>query len=264
MKNITILLPIYKLEDDDKLMLNNAINSVKPFSEEVLLRIVCPVSLTNELETFQKSHEWGDLDVLPFYNTTTNSDFTAQINFGIDNCSTEWFSILEIDDEYKEGWLKLVNEYTEVYKDVEVFLPIIEDVNVEGKFIGFTNESLWAYGFTEKQGFLDNAILIDFQNFQTSGGLFKTESIKKYGSFKDNIKLTFLYEFLLRLTHNGTIIMGIPKIGYRHVNFRENSLFWKYKNDENLKLTDKEVKFWIETAKKEFFFKNKRDIIYAE
>jgi hypothetical protein len=58
--------------------------------------------------------------------------------------------------------------------------------------------------------------------------------------------------------------MGIPKIGYKHVNFRENSLFWLYKNDDKLKLTDKEVRFWIDTAKKEFFFKNKRDITYVE
>ena len=126
------------------------------------------------------------------------------------------------------------------------------------------NESVWAYGFTERQGFLDNEVLLDFQNYQTSGGLFKTQIIKDNGSFKENIKLTFVYEFLLRLTHNGVRIMTVPKIGYEHVNFREDSLYWSLKNDDNTKLTDKEVKFWLDTAKKEFFFKNKRDVNYVE
>jgi hypothetical protein len=58
--------------------------------------------------------------------------------------------------------------------------------------------------------------------------------------------------------------MSIPRIGYQHVNFREDSLFWAYKNDESVKLEENEVKFWLETAKKEFFFKNKRDVKYAE
>jgi len=58
--------------------------------------------------------------------------------------------------------------------------------------------------------------------------------------------------------------MSIPRIGYQHVNFREDSLFWLYKNDESVKLEEDEVKFWLDTAKKEFFFKNKRDVKYAE
>jgi hypothetical protein len=58
--------------------------------------------------------------------------------------------------------------------------------------------------------------------------------------------------------------MTIPKIGYQHVNFREDSLFFNLKNDENSKLTEDEVKFWMNTAKKEFFFKNKRDVTYTK
>ena len=148
--------------------------------------------------------------------------------------------------------------------DVDVFLPIVKDVNVDGKFLSFTNESAWAYGFTEKQGFIDNEVLLDYQNYQTSGGLYRTQVIKDNGMFKENIKLTFSYELLLRLTHNGVKIMSVPRIGYQHVNFREDSLFWSYKNNETTKLKEDEVKFWLETAKKEFFFKNKRDVNYVE
>ena len=58
--------------------------------------------------------------------------------------------------------------------------------------------------------------------------------------------------------------MTVPKVGYQHVNVREDSLFWNYKNNENFKLNEDEAKFWLETSKKEFFFKNKREVEYVK
>jgi hypothetical protein len=256
MKNITVILPIHTLSDDYKEMLNNALSSVEDFHNDVKVSIVCPTSLKKELKDLSDKLE---------INIVTNkgeTDFCSQVNLGIDECDTEWFTILEVDDEFKPVWLKSMNEYSKVFTDVSVFLPIVKDINVEGKFINYTNESAWAYGFTDMQGFIDNEVLLDFQNYQTSGGLFKTQVIKDNGKFKENIKLTFVYEFLLRLTHNGVRIMTVPKAGYQHVNLREDSLFWKYKNEEKMTLSENEVKFWLDTAKKEFFFKNKRDVNY--
>jgi hypothetical protein len=237
-------------------MLDNAIKSVEQFHEDVKLMIVCPPSVKSELTNIS--------EVLDVNIVTNNSktDFCSQVNLGIEKCDTEWFSILEIDDEYKSIWLKSTNEYVKTYTDVDVFLPVVKDINTDGNFISFTNESTWAYGFTEKQGVLDNEVLLDFQNYQISGGLYKTQVIKDNGSLKENIKLTFGYEFLLRLTHNNIKVMTVPRVGYQHLNFREDSLFWLYKNDETNKVSEDEAKFWLETAKKEFFFKNKRDVNY--
>jgi hypothetical protein len=237
-------------------MLNNALSSVEDFHNDVKVSIVCPTSLKKDLKDLSNKLE------ITIVTNKGETDFCSQVNLGIDNCDTEWFTILEIDDEFKPVWLKSMNEYSKVFTDVSVFLPIVKDINVEGKFINYTNESAWAYGFTDMQGFIDNEVLLDFQNYQTSGGLFKTQVIKDNGKFKENIKLTFVYEFLLRLTHNGVRIMTVPKAGYQHVNLREDSLFWKYKNEEKMILSENEVKFWLDTAKKEFFFKNKRDVNY--
>ncbi len=257
MKNITVILPIHKIDGIYKEMLNNAIKSVEQFHEDVKLMIVCPTDVKKEIDSIDLGQK---LEIL--YNVHTgDTDFCSQVNRGIQNCNTEWFSILEVDDEYKSIWLKSINEYVKTYEDVDVFLPVVKDINVEGNFVSFTNESTWAYGFTEKQGFLDNEVLLDFQNYQISGGLYRTQVIKDNGSLKENIKLTFGYEFLLRLTHNNVKILTVPRVGYQHLNFREDSLFWSYKNDEN-KLSENEAKFWLETAKKEFFFKNKRDVNY--
>ena len=126
------------------------------------------------------------------------------------------------------------------------------------------NESTWAHGFSEEEGILSNDILLDYMMYQTSGGLYKTSIFKSFGGFKTNIKLTFGYELLLRLTHNGVKIMTVPKIGYTHVNLREDSLFYTYRNDETNKIDETESKFWLDTAKREFFFKNQREVEYRK
>lgn len=256
MKKITIILPIHKIDGDYKEMLSNAISSIEDFHNDVILSIICPTKIKEELNNLSNKLE------ITFVENKGNTDFCSQINLGIEKCETEWFSIFEVDDEYRPIWLKSMNEYLNIYSDVDVFLPIIRDINQEGTFVNFTNESAWAYGFTELQGFIDNEVLLEFQNYQTSGGLYRTQVIKDNGSLKENIKLSFSYEFLLRLTHNGVRIMTVPRIGYQHVNMREDSLFWSYRNNEENKLQENEVKFWLDTAKKEFFFKNKRDVNY--
>jgi hypothetical protein len=91
----------------------------------------------------------------------------------------------------------------------------------------------------------------------------KKTVLEDFGGFKSSIKLTFVYEFLLRMTYNSVKIMTIPRIGYKHSNLRENSIFWDYKFG-NQKLSEQEVKFWVSTAKKEYFFVDDRNIKYVE
>jgi hypothetical protein len=258
MKNITVLIPIHKISEDYKEMLNKALESVEDFHNDVKVSLVCPAEVKKELTDLSDKLE------INFVVNKGETDFCSQVNLGIEKCDTEWFTILEVDDQFKSIWLKSINDYRKIYSDVDVFLPIVKDINSEGTFVSFTNESAWAYGFTDMQGFIDNEVLLEYQNYQISGGLYRTQKIKDNGSLKENIKLTFGYEFLLRLTHNGVRVMTVPRVGYQHVNLREDSLFWLYKNDENSLLSEKEVKFWLDSAKKEFFFKNKRDVNYTE
>ena len=258
MKNITVLIPIHKISEDYKEMLNNALESVEDFHNDVKVSVICPNEVKTELTNLSDKLE------INYIINEGKTDFCSQVNLGIEKCDTEWFTILEVDDQFKPIWLKSISDYQKIYSDVDVFLPIVKDINSEGKFVSFTNESAWAYGFTDMQGFIDNEVLLEYQNYQISGGLYRTQKIKDNGSLKENIKLTFGYEFLLRLTHNGVRVMTVPRVGYQHVNLREDSLFWLYKNDESSLLSENEVKFWLDSAKKEFFFKNKRDVNYNE
>jgi hypothetical protein len=188
-------------------------------------------------------------------------NYQSQINLGIENVSSEWVSFFEFDDEYSNIWFDNVLKYSEIYSDVDAFLPIVVDVDSKDVFAGFTNEATFAANFTQEVGFLTNDTLQNYQNFQTAGSVFKKEIIEDFGGFKSSIKLTFIYEFLLRLTYNSVSIMTIPKLGYKHTNMREGSIFWNYKFGESV-MTEDEVKFWIQTAKREYFFVEDRAIKY--
>lgn len=252
-KKITVIIPLHKFDSDYELMVNNALSSVEPFKDKVKTMIVGPKEV---IENFSNEE-------LVLVTNEGDTGYQNQINLGVKNVDTEWFSILEVDDDYNEIWYKSMVEYMNHYTEVDIFLPIVKNINVEGQMMGYINEASWAYGFTDKIGYIDYETLCEFENYQLSGGLFKKDSILKYGElFKDNIKLTFMYESILRLTYNKLNVMTVPRVGYNHVNFREDSLFWKIKFDESDKVSEDEAKFWLTTAKEECIYTDKREVTY--
>ena len=258
--NVSVILPIKssKVKDFSDYF-NKAITSLKNQQTKINELIIVH---TNEdtLVEFLKSYDFEDINVkLVSWNKTPN--YSEQVNFGIENSSSEWISLFEFDDEYSSIWFKNVKKYSEFYDDVDAYLPLVVDVDNKGTFAGFTNEAVFAMNFTQEFGFLTNDTLHTYQNFQTAGMVIKKKVFDDYGKFKPSFKLTFIYELLLRLTYNSVKIMTIPKIGYKHVNFREGSIFWNYKNGSEI-LSEDEVKFWIQTAKKEYFFTEDRSIKY--
>jgi len=213
-------------------------------------------SLVHKLQSF----DFGTLNVKLVEHTGT-PNYQSQISLGVENSSSEWISFFEFDDEYANIWFQNILKYSEIYPDVDAFLPIVVDVDSKDTFAGFTNEATFAANFTQEMGYLNNETLLDYQNFQTAGMAIRKSKIDEFGCFKSSVKLTFVYEFLLRMTYNSLRIMTIPKLGYKHTSMREGSIFWNYKNGDEV-MTENEVKFWISTAKKEYFFKDERNIKY--
>jgi glycosyltransferase involved in cell wall biosynthesis len=205
-------------------------------------------------------YDFGDIKVTKLL-WDKEPNYCDQVNHGIKNAKGTWVSLFEFDDEYSSIWFKNVGKYITSYPEIQMFLPVVVETDEKGLFAGFTNEATFAANFTQEMGFLTNETLQDYQNFQTAGSVFKKEIVEDFGGFKSSIKLTFVYEFLLRITYNSVQIMTIPRLGYKHVNLREGSIFWNYKNGEN-KMIEDEVKFWIQTAKKEYFFTEDRLIKY--
>jgi glycosyltransferase involved in cell wall biosynthesis len=238
---------------------NKAITSLKNqmvgFEELIIVS-----SNEEQLKSYLESFDFGDLNVVKL-NYDGEPNYSSQINYGVSQAKGEWISFFEFDDEYASIWFKNVLKYSKSYPEVQAFLPVVVDVDDKEVFAGFTNEAVFAANFSQEMGYLTNDILQDYQNFQSSGMVIKKSVVEEFGGFKSSIKLTFVYEFLLRMTYNSVSIMTIPRLGYKHTNMRTGSLFWNYKFSDE-KMVEDEVKFWVQTAKKEYFFSNDRTIKY--
>jgi len=258
--SLSVIMPIKSslVKDFDEFF-QKAIKSIQNNTTKILELVIVHTEekqLVKYLDTFS----FDDLTVKKvLYQGESN--YASQVNLGIKESSGDWVSFFEFDDEYSSIWFKNVEKYSKYFPNVDVFLPVVVDVDEKGTFAGFTNEASFAANFSQEIGFLTNETLHTYQNFQTAGAVYKKDILNSFGGFKPSIKLTFVYELLLRLTYNSVNIMTIPRLGYKHINLREGSIFWNYKNSDNKMLED-EVKFWIQTAKKEYFFIDDRIIKY--
>ena len=258
--SLSVILPIKssKAKDFDEYF-EKAISSLKnqqtKFEELVIIH-----TQEESLIDILNGYDFGDLNVTKLL-WDKEPNYSDQVNYGIKKAKGEWVSLFEFDDEYSSIWFKNVQKYIESFPEVQMFLPVVVETDEKGLFAGFTNEATFAANFSQEMGILTNDTLQDYQNFQTAGSVFKKSIVEDFGGFKPSVKLTFIYEFLLRLTYNSVLIMTIPRLGYKHVNLREGSIFWNYKFGEN-KMVEDEVKFWIQAAKREYFFTDDRSIKY--
>ncbi len=254
--NIAVILPVHELDEKTKQLFTNAVQSVKD-QTVVPDELIIVVPKDSEVSKYMKTFDFGTLAVTVIENEG-NTDFATQVNLGVSKCKSEWVSILEFDDEYAKIWFQNVVKYRNAHKDVELFMPIVVDVDGNGQFIGFTNEAVWANSFSDELGVLDNNALIAYQNFNIDGIVVKKSVIENFGGFKSNIKLTFIYEFLLRMTFKNVKTMVIPRFGYKHTNQRDGSLFSEYKKT----IDPAEARWWLAQAKKEYYFKGDRIMTY--
>jgi hypothetical protein len=260
--DLSVILPLSttQVKDFDEFF-KKSIESIK--NQKVKPKNLIIVHTKEEsLIKYLNEFDFSDINTIKVLHEGT-PNYGAQINLGVKNSDSKWVSFFEFDDEYSTIWFDNVKKYSTYYPDVEAFLPIVIDVDAKSTFVGFTNEATFAANFAQEMGLLTNDMLLNYQNFQSAGMVIKRDVIENFGGFKPSVKLTFVYEFLLRMTYNSVKIMTIPKLGYKHLNLRPESIFWDLKFGKE-KLDENEVKFWISSAKKEYFFVDDRNIKYLE
>ena len=256
--DVSVILPINSSKQRDfDILFERAVKSLQIQLTDINELVIVHTD-EDGLKSKLEGYDYSGITV-NFIENKGDFDFSSQVNLGVKNAKSKWVSILEFDDEYSSIWFKNVNRFVKAYPEVDAFLPLVVDTDEKGMFVGFTNEATFAASLNSEIGYLTNDVLMAYQNFQSSGMVIKKETYLENGGFKSSMRLTFVYEFLLRLTYNSVNIMTIPRIGYKHMNLREGSIFWNYKNG-NEKISDKEVSFWIESAKKEHFFTSDRNI----
>ena len=257
MAQITTIVPVHNFDDDVKTLLETAVKSFDETSKNVesKLMFVGPKEVLDQVKALNL-HEAE-------YVENENAWFSAQINAAVKNVTTDYFAILEYDDEFSPIWFDNVVKYISTGDDISIYLPLTEVFDYQHKEegpIGYVNEAVWASSFSEKLGYFDNECLQDYLIFNTTGGVFKTKDFIEVGGLKESMKLSFWYEFLLRAINKKKNVFVIPKVGYFHLVNRNGSLATDYAQN----MSDRESEFWVELARKEYLYKTDRKKTYEE
>ena len=258
MNKLTVIIPLNEYNDKVKELLNKAVDSVLADKFEVVEKILIVHSpeITGVLTKDFKNKK------VEFLFNNTSVDFPTQVNFAVKSLSEEskWFTVLEFDDEFGAVYFKNFSKYSDYYKEVEIFFPIALNVDPNGNGLNMGNNIAWAVNFQgiNEPGFATLESLLEFPYLQFTGSAISKDLFIKSGMMKTNLRVAYDYEFFLRVLSIGARLMVIPKIGYQHMLGREGSIF------ESQKLiSQEEGRFWFETAKKEFHFKDQREIDFS-
>ena len=230
-------------------------------------------------EVIIKAENGIDINIIKTTKSSFSKIFNDLFNLSIEN-GYEAFSIAEVDDAIGSNWYKIANIYMKENEEVGFFLPMIRNFQ-NGSLSGLMNEACWAEGISEEAGKFDMNLLLRFNCANPLGGIYRVEHLKEYseekgGRFypmKESIKISHYYEFFLRMVYNDIKMMTVPRIGY---DFRINNMnefshsSSKIPNNITAIPIDKggvnvqETSFWVELAKKEYFFDEDRNKVYEQ
>lgn len=261
MSKVTVILPVHEFNETVQKYIDSAIDSVIKQVDSTPKLLIVYTHRAEEGGLLDYVNNKKTTDIISVIKNEGKTDFCGQVNFGVKNIDSEYFSILEFDDEYSTIYFRNVDKHIEELSDVGMFLPITIDVDDKtGQPIQIVNQNIWSNAYVGENGtlgFLNNRSLNEFSFYTLGGAVFKKSDFLSVGGLKSNIVLAFTFEFLLRFLNNGNKIYTIPKFGYKHIINRDGSLFMGY----GAELTQEDRRFWFETASKESHFFNDREIV---
>jgi hypothetical protein len=253
-KDITVIIPVHDPKGDalKRSMLSIQTQMVKP--KEVLLITPTKYLKTTKsiLSEFKEEHKGLKYTIV---ENSGVSELSEQLNLGASKVTTKWFLYLEQDDELSNV---IISNYTKYSNNSEINNKMLFNINLiskeDGTTMDLTNQPVWALEFSDTFGEVDTEVLLNYQNFNISGALIDKDSYIECGGLKSNIKVSFIYEFLLRFTNTIGNIYVVPKIGCRHYAMTEGSYSSIIANE----VSKSDIMWWFNTAKKEYFHKRDR------
>jgi hypothetical protein len=256
--DLTVIIPINKLENDlDKNLFAEAIKSIHNQTDNIVPKEI--IVITNK-ET-SKSIDLKEYKSARFViNDETSDNVQSQINKAVKEVKTSFFMVLDSDDEITNFYFKNVAMHMEEMPNVDMFLSLIADVTLDKKIHRYINEICWAKDVTnDRHGYLTMETLMNYNLVSINGAVIRKEKFEESGGLKESMKLSFVYEFLMRFTNIDGITYTVPKIGYLRKMGRENSYLAQQADME-----DDEVTFWWNLAKKEYVWPHDRNKNYVK
>lgn len=259
--NITVIIPIVDFVKNETLI-TEALQSVAN-NIELPQEVILVAHKSEKVKVGKKAKvtlpSFPNLNIRVVEHELEKPSYQAQINFAVKETSTEYFTILQLDDTLTKSYVKLLTKNLAVFPHQTIILPIIANVNADG-FIGFQNEIIWANGFADVVGNINENLLLEFHDlFSFNGMCMRVDDFLEMGGLKESMKTKFDTEFLLRAIDNGNAIRVLPKVGYTHLNGREDSM-----TEINKKMSSEEFQFWTETALSEYKYNTDREIAFVK
>ena len=259
------LLVIHNLNDEDVKVLEEILNKPKI----VITQKVEDKLEKQIIEAEEKINYSLQKAEFKTFSAIFNNIFNVALGAGYEFCS-----VIEKNDVVGLNWYNIANSYQLENPDIDMFFPLIRNTT-NGVFSHLMNEAPWAEGMAEEAGKIDLNLLTRFNCILPLGGIFKVKSLQEYSEekdgkffpFKESVKLSHYYEFFMRMIYNDLKGMSVPRIGYElkestATSFDENSC----KIPKNLTaisvekggFVPVEAQFWMDLAKKEYFFDEDR------
>lgn len=224
-------------------------------------------------EEVVKAEKSVNLSVVKSEVSNFSKLFNDLFNLAIEG-GYEAFSIIESGDAVGANWYNIANTYMQENKEVGFFLPMIKNWQ-NGALQGLMNEACWAEGVSEEAGKFDMNLLLRYNCANPLGGVYRVSELEEYSEEKDgrflpmkeSIRISHYYEFFLRMIYNDVKMTAVPRIGYEfRVNPAEEFSHSSSKIPGNISAIDPtkggvapaEVSFWMDLAKKEYFFDEDR------
>lgn len=263
MEKVTYIVPIYKTDDESVEYLKKSLNSLVLMMGSEEYNVI--FAGTDEVIAKLKSviSDCVNDDKVSYTNgyksTNDETDALSVINYAINLVTSEYFCVLEFDDEFMPTAYKNFLKYSEAEPDASVYMNIniLLDAKNDFNAIGFTNEIVWASSFADEYGYVDKEGLEAYADFNVTGAFINTEDFISVGRLKPSFGIVSWYEFLLRLTFNDKKVYVIPKIGYKHTVGRKDSLMETIANNKELSA---KVPKLIELAKTECEYREEREL----
>jgi len=226
-----------------------------------------------------KAEKSVNLSVIKTDVSSFNKVFNDLFNIALE-AEYEAFSIMETGDAVGANWYNIANTYMQENEEVGFFLPMTKNWQ-NGALQGLMNEACWAEGISEEAGKFDMNLLLRYNCANPLGAVYRVSELEEYseerdGRFfpmKESVKVSHYYEFFLRMVYNDVKMMTVPRIGYEfRVNPVENFSHSSSKIPGNITAIDpdkggvspQEVSFWMDLAKKEYFFDEDRNKVYEQ
>ena len=150
--NITIIIPVHEINEQITAYLDKAIESVvKQEGEIPPVVIVYATSIENEIieykksiiDKYQENLTLNINDLITLVKNEGNTDYQSQVNLAVNTINTDYFSVLEFDDELGATFYKNSSNYISNYPEIDVFLTMMIEVNERNEGIKLTNETVY-------------------------------------------------------------------------------------------------------------------------